>query len=107
MNKKVYCILPAGQASNPAVLALIEEYKIKHDLPEIIIISPGDLKQAMFDSKMLRDEIQMHTDLILKSIDEGDSDLYCEYNPEERKMKKEQDKYRERNYRPNFKYGRR
>jgi hypothetical protein len=106
MNKKVYCILPAGQASNPAVLALIEYYKVKHDLPEIIIISPGDLKQAAFDSKMLRDEIQMHTDLILKSIDEIEPDR-LEMDHEEIKYKKEQNKYRERNYRPNFKYGKR
>jgi hypothetical protein len=100
MNKKVYCILPKGQDSNPAVLKLIGKYRVKHALPEIIIISPEDLKSKKIELNL--EEIKMHTELILKSIDEYEPDP-CERLPNEEKYRKEQNKYRERNYKSNYK----
>ena len=102
-DKKCYCILPAGDKHNPTVLALIEDYRIKHSLPEIIIISPEDFKNQKFT--LSEHEIQLHTDLILKSIDKYDPYPNSILN-EEIRFNKEQNKYRERNYKPNLKFRR-
>jgi hypothetical protein len=104
MDKKIcICVIGAAHMTDVAVISKILAFGKDNNLPEIHIISADEFKKSEFNRH--REQIKMHTELILRSIQEIEPKKVIEQYPEEIKYKKEQDKYRERNYKPNFKYG--
>lgn len=102
MDKKIcICVIGSGFIGNAKLYEMIEKYGKKHNVPEVMIISDDEFKNPTFNKE--REQIKLNSELILKSIKYEDLEPK-ELFPEEVKYTRQQNKLRERNFRPNFKY---
>lgn len=100
-----YCIVPAGLAEDTHALELIANFKEMHKDLNVIIISASDFKDKKFDIN--RSKVQLDSDLIIKAVKDLNIQLIDsvrEFHLNENKDKRNQNKFRERNFRPNFNY---
>lgn len=102
---KCYCIVPDGLREDAHALELIANFKEMHKDLNVIIISASDFKEKKFDIK--RQKIQLDSDLLMKAVKDLNIrviDSVREFHIGEVKDKRNQNKFRERNFRPNFNY---